>query len=344
MCGVAWRESSRSANAFATPREREFPVEKTDAILITGGHGMVGSRLVDHLKAQDYSNLLVPSRQDMDLCDSRSVDAWFAKHRPQYAFLIAAQVGGIAANLANPTGFLANNLLIAVNQLSACHNFGVEKLLFLGSSCIYPRECPQPMHEDHLLTGPLEPTNEGYAIAKIAGLRLAQSYFKQHGLKCVLPMPCNIYGTGDHFDLERCHVLSALVKRFYDAEKTGAEEVVLWGTGVARREFIHVDDVVDGMLHLFESAPEAEVINLGTGEDVSIAELAAIIAEETGFQGRINWDTTKADGMPRKCTDVGRLKQLGFTARISLRDGIRRTIREYSEQARQIDELPGRAA
>ena len=319
-------------------------MEKTDAILVTGGSGMVGARLVDQLRLQGYSNLLTPSRHEMDLCDSRSVDAWFAENRPQYAFLIAAQVGGIAANVADPTGFLANNLKIVVNQLSACHNFGVEKLLLLGSSCIYPRECPQPMHEDHLLTGPLEPTNEGYAIAKIAGLRLAQSYHKQHQLKCVLPMPCNIYGTGDHFDLDRCHVLSALVKRFFDAEKTGAEEVVLWGTGVARREFIHVDDVVGGMLHLFEAAPAAEIVNLGTGVDVSIAELATMIAEETGYQGEIKWDTSRADGMLRKCTDVSRLTELGFTAKILLRNGIRRTIREYSEQSEQRDELPGRAA
>ncbi|MGZ0171053.1 MAG: GDP-L-fucose synthase family protein [Planctomycetales bacterium] len=316
-------------------------MEKTDAILITGGSGMVGARLVDQLKAEGYSNLLVPTRQGMDLCDSRSVDSWFEEHRPRYAFLIAAQVGGIAANVANPTGFLANNLQIAVNQLSACHNFGVEKLLLLGSSCIYPRECPQPMHEDHLLTGPLEPTNEGYAIAKIAGLRLAQSYYKQHQLKCVLPMPCNIYGTGDHFDLDRCHVLSALVRRFFEATQTGAAEVVLWGTGVARREFIHVDDAVGGMLHLFAAAPEAEVVNLGTGKDVSIAELAALIAEETGYRGEIKWDTTKADGMPRKCTDISRLTSLGFAAGTSLREGIRRTIVEYSEQR---DELLRKAA
>ena len=321
-------------------------MEKNDAILVTGSTGMVGARLVNELQSQGYSNLQLPTRKQMDLCDGKSVDAWFEENRPRYAFLIAAQVGGIAANLEDPTGFLSNNLEIAVNQLKACHKTGVEKLLLLGSSCIYPRACPQPMHEDHLLTGPLEPTNEGYAIAKIAALRLAQYYNKQHQLKCVLPMPCNIYGTGDHFDLDRCHVLSALVRRFYDAKQTDAPEVVLWGTGVARREFIHVDDVVDGMLHLFDSAPEAEVVNLGTGEDVSIAELAAIVAEETGYQGQINWDTTKADGMPRKCTDVGRLNELGFTAKISLREGIRRTIREYSEQSakKQCDELPGRAA
>jgi len=307
-------------------------VESTDAILVTGGTGMVGAQLVAQLRAGGFSNLLVPSRAEMDLCDSQSVNAWFEKHKPKYAFLIAAQVGGIAANMADPTSFLANNLKIAVNQLEACHRFGVEKLLLLGSTCIYPRECPQPMQEKHLLTGPLEPTNEGYAIAKIAGLRLAQNYYRQHNLQCVLPMPSNIYGTNDHFDLERCHVLSALVKRFSDAVESDADEVVLWGTGVARREFIHVDDVVAGMLHLFEVATDAQIVNLGTGVDVSIAELAAIIAAETGYQGTIQWDTSRADGMPRKCTDTSRLQGLGFQPQVSLQEGIRRTVAEYRQQ------------
>ncbi len=307
-------------------------MESTDAILVTGGTGMVGAQLVDQLRTRGFSRLLVPSRQDMDLCDAQSVNAWFEKHRPKYAFLIAAQVGGIAANMADPTSFLANNLKIAVHQLEACHRFGVEKLLLLGSTCIYPRECPQPMQEKHLLTGPLEPTNEGYAIAKIAGLRLAQSYYQQHKLKCVLPMPSNIYGTNDHFDLERCHVLSALVKRFSDAAESGADEVTLWGTGVARREFIHVDDVVAGMLHLFDVATDGEIVNLGTGVDVSIAELATIIAEATGYQGTIAWDTSRADGMPRKCTDVSRLRELGFEPQISLQEGVRRTVAEYRQQ------------
>lgn len=314
-----------------------------DAILVTGGTGMVGARLVDDLRNRGHKNLMVPSRQEMDLCDAASVDAWFAANKPRYAFLIAAQVGGIAANTADPTGFLQNNLNIAVNQLSACHRYGVEKLLLLGSSCIYPRECPQPMREDHLLTGPLEPTNEGYAIAKIAALRLAQSYQKQHGMKCVLPMPCNIYGTGDHFDLERCHVLSALVRRFCDAKDSGAEDVTLWGSGIARREFIHVDDVVRGMLHLFEHATDAEIVNLGTGTDVSIAELAGIIAEEVGFEGELTWDTTRPDGMLRKCTDVSRLRSLGFEASVSLREGIRRTIREY-RMIQASDQTSSRAA
>jgi len=306
-----------------------IPVEKTDVILVTGSTGMVGSRLANQLSQRGFSRLQLPSRQELDLCDSRSVNAWFENNRPKYAFLIAAQVGGIAANMADPTGFLANNLKIVINQLEACHRFGVEKLLLLGSTCIYPRECPQPMQEEHLLTGPLEPTNEGYAIAKIAGLRLAQSYYQQHGLACVLPMPCNIYGTNDHFDLERSHVLSALVKRFSDAVQNETKEVELWGSGVARREFIHVDDVVNGMLHLFGTAIDGEIVNLGTGEDISIAELATLIAAETGYQGKIKWDTSRADGMLRKCTDISHLTNLGFKSQIPLREGIRRTIDEY---------------
>ena len=278
---------------------------------------------------------MVPNRQEMDLCDSHSVDAWFEEHRPKYAFFLAAQVGGIMANIADPTGFLANNLRIVVNQLSACHKYGVEKLLLLGSSCIYPRECSQPMLEEYLLTGPLEPTNEGYAIAKIAGIRLAQAYLQQYDLQCVLPMPCNIYGTGDHFELERSHVLSALVKRFCDATDTGVDELTLWGTGAARREFIHVDDVVAGMLHLFDVVEDEQIINLGTGEDVSIAELASVIAEETGYQGDIKWDTSRPDGMPRKCTDIGRLEASGFKAKIELREGIRRTVSEFREMVAQ---------
>jgi GDP-L-fucose synthase len=306
-------------------------VESTDAILVTGGTGMVGTRLVRELRARGFTQLLVPSRQELDLCDSDSVNIWFDQHRPKYAFLIAAQVGGIAANIADPTGFLTNNLKIAVHQLEACHRFGVEKLLLLGSTCIYPRACPQPIREEYLLTGPLEPTNESYALAKITALRLAQSYAKQHGLPSVLPMACNIYGTGDHFDLEQSHVLSALVKRFSDAGDAGAEVVVVWGTGSARREFIHVDDAVAGILHLFDTVTDSEIINLGTGVDVSIVELAEMIAAATGFTGKIAWDTSKADGMPRKCTDTSRLQALGFELRVTLAEGIRRTVAEYRE-------------
>ncbi|QDS96327.1 GDP-L-fucose synthase [Roseimaritima multifibrata] len=306
-------------------------MELSDRILVTGATGMVGGQFAQSLRGAGFTDVLTPGRDELDLCDSRSVDAWFEAHRPQFAFLLAAQVGGIAANVADPVGFLENNLRIAVHQLSACHRFGVEKLLLLGSTCIYPRACEQPMQEEALLSGPLEPTNEGYALSKIAALRLAQAYREQYGMQCVLPMPCNIYGTGDHFDLKNSHVLSALVRRFCDAVDQGVEVITLWGTGSARREFIHVDDVVAGMLYLFESTDDGQIVNLGTGVDLSIAELATRIAAATGYQGRIEWDVTKPDGMPRKCTDTTRLKSLGFEAQVDLDTGIQRTVKEYRE-------------
>ncbi|MEO9590220.1 GDP-L-fucose synthase family protein [Rhodopirellula bahusiensis] len=306
-------------------------MRQDEPIWITGAAGMVGAALTRHLRSEGYTNLLTPTRSELDLCSADAVQDFVVQHRPKHAFLLAAKVGGIAANIADPVGFLDENLRLVVNQLSACAKAGVEKVLFLGSTCIYPRECSQPMTEDSLLTGPLEPTNEGYALAKIAGLRLAQSYQKQMGMQCVLPMPCNIYGTGDHFDLTRCHVLSALVKRFCDAVDQEAESVTLWGTGSAKREFIHVEDAVRGMLHLFDAETEGEVINLGPGNDVSISELAGMIAEQAGFEGQILWDTTRPDGMPRKCTDNTRLKKLGFEPRVSLCDGIAMTIQEYRQ-------------
>ncbi len=313
------------------PEEKGFSVRRDDPIWITGAAGMVGAALAGHLRAEGYTNLLTPTRSELDLCSADAVQDYVSQHLPRHAFLLAAKVGGIAANVSDPVGFLDENLRLVVNQLSACSKAGVEKVLLLGSTCIYPRECAQPMTEESLLTGPLEPTNEGYALAKIAGLRLAQSYQKQIGMQCVLPMPCNIYGTGDHFDLSRCHVLSALVKRFCDAVDQKAESVTLWGTGSAKREFIHVEDVVLGMLHLFDAETDGQVINLGPGNDVSISELAGMIAEQAGFEGEILWDTSRPDGMPRKCTDNTRLKELGFEPRISLDDGIARTIQEYRQ-------------
>ncbi|MFG0266770.1 MAG: GDP-L-fucose synthase family protein [Rhodopirellula sp. JB055] len=313
------------------PKEKGFSVRQEDPIWITGAAGMVGKALAGHLRAKGYTNLLTPTRRELDLCSADAVHDYVAQHRPRHAFLLAAKVGGIAANVSDPVGFLDENMRLVVNQLSACAKAGVEKVLLLGSTCIYPRECAQPMTEESLLTGPLEPTNEGYALAKIAGLRLAQSYQKQMGMQCVLPMPCNIYGTGDHFDLSRCHVLSALVKRFCDAVDQEAESVTLWGTGSAKREFIHVEDVVRGMLHLFDAETEGQIINLGPGNDVSISELAGMIAEQAGFKGKTLWDTSRPDGMPRKCTDNARLKELGFEPRISLNDGIARTIQEYRQ-------------
>lgn len=296
---------------------------------------MVGSALLRALGARGYRNVLSPSRRELDLKDGVVVDGYFEKHRPQHVFMIAAKVGGIAANIADPVGFLVDNLRIQINLFEACRKYGTIKNLFLGSSCVYPRECPQPMREEFLLTGPLEPTNEGYALAKIAGLKMASYYRRQHGMATICPMPCNIYGTNDHYDLQRSHVLTALVKRFVDAAEEGTENVTLWGTGRPRREFIHVDDVADAMLHLMERYDDPEIINVGTGEDLSIGKLADLVSEMAGYRGKIEWDSSRPDGMPRKCLDVARLSRSGFHPKIGLREGIRRTIEEYRTIRRQ---------
>jgi GDP-L-fucose synthase len=306
-------------------------MNRNSTILITGASGMVGSALVRRLQADGFRNVLAPGRSELDLCDTVATDRYFLRHRPEYAFLMAAKVGGIAANVADPVGFLSENLAIANNCLSACHRFGIRKSVLLGSSCIYPRLCPQPIQEGSLLTGQLEPTNEGYAIAKIAALKLAQSYHIQYGMQTVCPMPCNIYGTGDHFDLQRSHVLSALVRRFCDARDERQSSIRLWGTGSARREFIHVDDVVDGILFLQKHVSSPEIINLGTGADITIRELAECIGHETGYQGQIEWDHSMPDGMPRKCLDCNKLNSMGFRPGVSLLTGIRRTIAEYRD-------------
>ena len=292
---------------------------------------MVGSAVVRLLKDKRCQNFLMPNSQELDLCDRQQVDAYFSKYRPEYVFMIGAKVGGIIANKSDPVGFLSENARMQLNLFEACHKYGTKKNLFLGSSCIYPRDCPQPMKEEYLLTGALEPTNEGYALAKIMGLKLAKYYYEQYGMLTVCPMPCNIYGTNDHFDLERSHVLSALVRRFVDATDEGKPSVTLWGSGIAQREFIHVDDVAQALLFLMESFDSPDIINLGTGIDVSIRDLATLIAKEVKYQGEIYWDTTKPDGMLRKCLDISRLTAMEFRANISLQEGISRTIAEYRQ-------------
>jgi GDP-L-fucose synthase len=292
---------------------------------------MVGSAVVRLLKDKRCQNFLMPNSQELDLCDRQQVDAYFSKYRPEYVFIIGAKVGGIIANKSDPVGFLSENARMQLNLFEACHKYGTKKNLFLGSSCIYPRDCPQPMKEEYLLTGALEPTNEGYALAKIMGLKLAKYYYEQYGMLTVCPMPCNIYGTNDHFDLERSHVLSALVRRFVDATDEGKPSVTLWGSGIAQREFIHVDDVAQALLFLMESFDSPDIINLGTGIDVSIRDLATLIAKEVKYQGEIYWDTTKPDGMLRKCLDISRLTAMEFRANISLQEGISRTIAEYRQ-------------
>jgi GDP-L-fucose synthase len=310
----------------------ELPFDLDAQVLVTGAGGMIGSALARRLRALGCRHVLAPVRPELDLRDAAAVSRYFLEHRPEFVFMIAARVGGIAANVADPVGFLTDNAQIAINTFDACRRSGVAKALYLGSSCVYPRLAPQPMREEYLMTGPLEPTNEGYALAKILGLRLADAYHRQYGLKTVCLIPCNMYGTGDHFDFERAHVLSALVRRFVDAVEGASPAVTVWGTGVARREFIHVDDVVDAVLFMFGRLDEPPPCNIGSGVDVSIRELADLIAQETGFAGDVRWDASKPDGMPRKCLDITRQTALGFVPRVSLVDGIRRTIAEYRMQ------------
>lgn len=293
---------------------------------------MVGLAVCRLLTQQSFRCILAPTRQELDLLDQVMVHKYFEKYRPAYVFMIAAEVGGIAANRADPVGFLSRNLRMELNLFEACYQVGIRKALFLGSSCIYPRECVQPMKESFLLTGPLEPTNEGYSLAKIVGLKLAEYYYKQYGMCTACPMPCNIYGTNDHFDLERSHVLSALVRRFVDARAEGRLSVTLWGTGASRREFIHVDDVASALLLLMDRQLTPDIINIGTGEDISIRELAARIAEKVGFNGQIHWDSSQPDGMPRKCLDIAQLTSMGFRARVTLDEGIERMIVEYRQR------------
>ena len=303
---------------------------KKDAKIYVAGHaGMVGSAIMRALSARGYSQLITASHAAVDLCDASAVGRFLKEKRPQYVFLAAAKVGGIQANKSHPVEFLRDNLTIQNNIIHhACLN-EVKKLVFLGSSCIYPRECPQPMKEESLMTGPLEPTNEGYALAKIAGLRLAQYYQREYGLECLNPMPCNLYGANDSFDPANSHVLSALVKRFVDAAEARTPEVTLWGSGIARREFLHVDDLARALLLLVEKWHSPEIINVGCGADVSIKELASLIAGKTGYLGKISWDTTMPDGMLRKCLDVSKLNALGYRPEITLEQGIEGVIADY---------------
>lgn len=304
-------------------------IDRDSLIIVTGGTGMVGAAVVRLLRSQGFSAVVAPSRAELDLEDSGDVHRYFKENRPRYLLMVAAKVGGIAANAASPVEFTTSNLRITINLYQAMHAADVEKALFLGSSCIYPRSQPALIDESQLLSGPLEPTNEGYALAKIVGLKLAQYYQRQYGVLTVCPMPCNLYGTGDHFDLERSHVLSALVRRFVDARDNAAAAVTLWGTGAARREFLHVDDAARAVLFFMDHVQTSEHVNVGWGEDITIRELADLVRTTTGFEGAIEWDASKPDGMPRKCLDVSRARALGFRPTVTLADGVRRTVTEY---------------
>ena len=306
-------------------------MEHSTRIFLAGHNGMVGSSIKRHLDTQGFENVITENRKDLDLKDSVAVDNFFKKNRPEVAILAAAKVGGIQANIDAPVDFLLENLMIQNNVISSAFKHGVEKFLFLGSSCIYPRETNQPIEEKQLLTGTLEPTNEGYAIAKIAGIKLLNYYFRQFNFKSISLLPCNLYGTNDHFDLKVAHVLSSLVKRFSDAVTEGSSSITLWGTGIAKREFMHVDDLANAVLFFLQHDLDFEVLNIGWGIDITIKELAKKIASSTNYKGNMNWDSSKPNGMLRKCLDVTKASSLGFKPSITLDEGIKRTIQEYRE-------------
>lgn len=298
-------------------------------IFLAGHRGMVGSATLRLFQQQGFTNLLTAGSGELDLADQLAVTRFFEREKPEVVILCAAKVGGIQANIENPATFLLDNLQIQNNVMSASLKNGVNNFLFLGSSCIYPKECPQPMKEEYLLTGKLEPTNEGYAIGKIAGIKLLEGLKKQYGFNSISLMPCNLYGPNDSFDLNHSHVLSALVRRFVDAKAENAPSITLWGTGVARREFMHVDDMARAILFMLENYDDHRFINIGTGVDISIRELAEMIAALTGYAGEILWDNSKPDGMLKKCMDVSRMEALGFRPEISLQAGVEQMIDIY---------------
>ena len=300
-------------------------MEKNSRIFVAGARGLVGSAIVRRLRAKGFRDLICPSRAEVDLTVRAAVDAFFAETRPEYVFLAAAKVGGILANSQYPAEFIRDNLAIELNVIDAAWRHGVKKLEFLGSSCIYPKFAPQPMKEEHLLTGALEPTNEWYAIAKIAGVKLCQAYRIQYGFNAIALMPTNLYGPGDNFDLENSHVLPALIRKFHEAKVEGRTEVIIWGTGTPRREFLHVDDLAAAAVFLMQHYDEAEIVNVGTGKDISIAELACLVARTVGYNGKLRFDRSKPDGTPRKLLDVSRLHALGWRHSIELEDGVRTT-------------------
>ncbi len=300
-------------------------MQKSEKIFVAGHRGMVGSALIRGLETAGFNKLLKRDRSELDLGDSEVVTKFFCNEKPEVVIFAAAKVGGIKANNEQPVEFLLENLRVQNNVIAAAHESGVRKLLFLGSSCIYPKLAPQPIPESALLSGPLEATNEAYAIAKIAGVKLCQAFSREYGANFISAMPTNLYGPNDNFDLETSHVLAALLRKAYEAKKSSARELVVWGTGTPRREFLHVDDCASACLFLLEKYDSPEIINVGCGEDISIHELAELICDVVGFDGELSWDKTKPDGTPRKLLDLSKLRGLGWTPTIPLRDGIAQT-------------------
>jgi GDP-L-fucose synthase len=323
----------------------EFRRMTPDARVFVAGHrGLVGSALVDRLSQGGYHSIVTRSRDELDLTNQAAVDAFFRAERPEFVLLAAAKVGGILANDTFRADFIRDNLLIQTHVIDAAYRHGVQRLLFLGSSCIYPRQCPQPMKEEYLLTGPLEPTNEPYAIAKIAGIKMCQSYNHQYGTRYLTVMPTNLYGPNDNFDLTTSHVLPALLRKFHEAHAHGEESVTIWGTGEPRREFLHVRDLADACIFLLEKTDAVDLVNIGAGEDVTIHSLARLIADIIGFDGEILRDLSKPDGTPRKLLDVSTLHRLGWKREIQLEDGIRETYRWYLEHVANTSDEAGNEA
>lgn len=301
-------------------------------IYVAGHRGMVGSAIVRRLRADGFTNLVLRTHAELDLTDQGAADAFFASERPEYVFLAAAKVGGIHANSTYPADFIRDNLAIQTNVIHSAWKHGARKLLFLGSSCIYPRDCPQPIKEEYLLTGPLEPTNEWYAIAKIAGIKLCQAYRKQYGFDAICAMPTNLYGPGDNYHPENSHVVPALIRRFHEAKLRGDKEVLIWGTGTPLRELLYVDDLAGALVLLMNHYSEGQIVNVGSGDEVSIAALAGLIADIVCYEGTISFDTTRPDGTPRKLLDSSRLTALGWLRRISLREGLERASLDWRKQ------------
>jgi GDP-L-fucose synthase len=304
-------------------------MDKSSRIFVAGHRGLVGSAIHRKLEQAEYTSLIVRTRAELDLTNQAAAERFFASERPEYVFLAAARVGGILANASHPADFLRENLLIQTHVIDAAYRHAVRKLQFLGSSCIYPKFAPQPIRENSLLTGSLEPTNEAYAVAKIAGVRMAQAYRRQYGFRTICLMPTNLYGPGDNFDLASAHVVPALIRKFHEAAQQGAPEVTIWGTGTPRREFLHVDDLADAALFLMLHYDEEAIINVGSGDEVTIHELAELIQEVTSYRGRIAFDASKPDGTPRKLLDLSRLHATGWRARIPLRKGLSDTYRWF---------------
>ena len=308
-------------------------IDKAAPTFVAGHRGLVGAAVCRALAKRGFTNVVTRARDLLDLGDARAVEEFFAAERPKYTIMAAAKVGGILANSTYPADFLRENIQIQTNVIDAAFRHGVAKFCFLGSSCIYPRLAPQPIKEESLLTGPLEPTNEWYAIAKIAGIKMCQAYAKQHAFNAISLMPTNLYGPGDNFDLETSHVLPALIRKFHEAKASRAGEVTVWGSGTPRREFLHVDDLADAVGFLMERYESSEIINIGVGEDVTVVDLAELVRKAVGFTGRIVFDRTKPDGTPRKLLDIGRITALGWRPTIGLADGIRATYAWYLANA-----------